>query len=184
MNKKNRSRQKAMTWVSRSEEETFRLARRLARNFRGREVVLLVGELGAGKTVFAKGIAAGLGLKDSASVCSPSFTLLNIYEARFPIFHFDLYRLAERAEIEDLGIEDCLERGVVIVEWAEKIPFPLPAIRVRIRVAEDDRRLITVDQEGDVPPFQPVAGGSERPRSGRPKTRSKPRRVRRVSGQT
>jgi len=121
------------------------LARKLARNFRGQEVVLLIGELGAGKTVFAKGIAAGLGLKDPSLVCSPSFTLLNIYEAKFPVFHFDLYRLSESAEIEDLGIEDCLERGVIIVEWAEKIPFPLAAIRVQIQKLGNDVRIITID---------------------------------------
>jgi tRNA threonylcarbamoyladenosine biosynthesis protein TsaE len=127
-----------------SEEETFELARSYARQFKGREVVLLSGELGAGKTIFAKGIAAGLGMKSWALVCSPSFTIMNIYEARFPIYHFDLYRLEKNADILDLGWEDYLDRGVVIVEWGERIPFDLEAIRVHIKKGKGDKRIIEV----------------------------------------
>lgn len=134
-----------LTEVTRSEQETFRLARRLARNFRGQEVVLLVGALGAGKTVFAKGIASGLGLKNHDQVCSPSFTLLNIYQGKFPIFHFDLYRLDREQDILDLGWEDYLERGVVIVEWGEKVPFELTAIRVLITRGREDERRIRIE---------------------------------------
>lgn len=130
--------------TTRSEKETFLLAKRLARSFLGNEAVFLVGELGAGKTVFAKGIAAGLGLKDTRSVCSPSFTILNIHRARFPIYHFDLYRLENSAEVLDLGWEDYLERGVVVVEWAERITFDYPAIRVNIRKGRGDERKITI----------------------------------------
>jgi tRNA threonylcarbamoyladenosine biosynthesis protein TsaE len=127
-----------------SEEDTFELARAMARRFKGREVVLLSGELGAGKTIFAKGIAAGLGMKSCALVCSPSFTIMNIYEARFPIFHFDLYRLEKNADILDLGWEDYLDRGVVIVEWGERIPFDLAAVRVNIRKGRGDERTVEV----------------------------------------
>ena len=127
-----------------SEEETFRLARALARRFKGQEVVLLRGELGAGKTIFAKGLASGLGMKNWALVCSPSFTIMNIYEARFPIFHFDLYRLEKSADILDLGWEDYLDRGVVIVEWGERIPFLLDAIRVQIKKGKGDERSIEI----------------------------------------
>jgi len=116
----------------------------MARRFKGREVVLLSGELGAGKTIFAKGIAAGLGMKSCALVCSPSFTIMNIYEARFPIFHFDLYRLEKNADILDLGWEDYLDRGVVIVEWGERIPFDLVAIRVHIKKGRGDERTVEV----------------------------------------
>lgn len=130
--------------ITHSEKETFRLARRLARGFQGKEVVLLIGELGAGKTIFAKGIAAGLGLKDVRQVCSPSFTILNIYQAKFPIFHLDLYRLEKSADILDLGWEDYLERGVVVVEWGEKITFDLQAIRVVIEKGRGDDRKIRV----------------------------------------
>jgi len=130
--------------TTQSEEETFDLARKLARPFKGREVVLLSGELGAGKTIFAKGIAAGLGMKNWSPVCSPSFTIMNIYEARFPIFHFDLYRLEKSADILDLGWEDYLDRGVVIVEWGERISFDLEAIRVHINKGRGDERIIEV----------------------------------------
>jgi len=127
-----------------SEEETFELARAIARRFKGKEIVLLSGELGAGKTIFAKGIAAGLGMKSCALVCSPSFTIMNIYHARFPIYHFDLYRLEKSAEILDLGWEDYLDRGVVVVEWGERIPFDLEAIRVHIKKGKGDERIIEV----------------------------------------
>lgn len=135
-----------MDWLvtTHSEKETFQLAKTMARRFRGREVVLLSGELGAGKTIFAKGIAAGLGLKDHNQVCSPSFTIMNIYRSRFLIFHFDLYRLEKSADILDLGWEDYLDSGVVIVEWGERIPFSLEAIRVNMRIGKGDERTIEI----------------------------------------
>ena len=116
----------------------------MARRFKGTEAILLTGELGAGKTVFAKGIAAGLGMRDWARVCSPSFTIMNIYKARHPIYHFDLYRLEKSADILDLGWEDYLGRGVVIVEWGERIPFPLRAIRVEIKISRDNERKLKI----------------------------------------
>jgi len=134
----------AETLTTRSEKKTFELAKQLAESFHGDEVVCLTGELGAGKTVFAKGIASGLGLKDTHQVCSPSYTLLNIYQARVPIYHFDLYRLEGEAEIRDLGFEDYIGAGVVIIEWAEKITFPLEAIQVMIEVGGDDIRTIHI----------------------------------------
>ena len=130
--------------ITRSEEETFLLGKKLARKFRGTEVVLLFGELGAGKTVFARGIASGLGLKDIHQVCSPSYTLVNIYQARYQIFHVDLYRLEKEEEIRDLGWEDFIGQGVVVVEWAEKLGFIPDAIRVSIRIGEKDERKIEI----------------------------------------
>jgi len=100
--------------------------------------------LGAGKTVFAKGIAAGLGLKDVHQVCSPSYILINIYNAKYPIFHIDLYRLGKNAEILDLGWEDYLGQGIIVVEWAEKIKFNLDAIHVTLHIEKKDQRKITV----------------------------------------
>lgn len=120
------------------------MAKKLARTFKGDEVVFLIGELGAGKTVFAKGIAAGLGLKDIHQVCSPTFTLMNVYLARVPIYHFDLYRLAQAAEITDLGFEDYIGEGVVVVEWAEKIDFPIQAVSITIEVGDNEQRIITI----------------------------------------
>lgn len=132
--------------TSASESETFELAKRLAESFQGQEVVFLTGELGAGKTVFAKGIASGLGLEDVNQVCSPSFTLVNIYQAKYPIYHIDLYRLRKNSEIEDLGWEDYFDRGVIIVEWAEKLKMELEAIRISIEVLNDETRKITIKQ--------------------------------------
>jgi tRNA threonylcarbamoyladenosine biosynthesis protein TsaE len=131
-------------YLSQSEEETFQLAHDLAEDFEGNEVVLLFGELGAGKTVFAKGIASGLGLEDYHHVCSPSFTLVNIYQAKYPIYHVDLYRLGTGTEIQDLGWEDYLGQGVVLVEWAEKLTFPLDAIHVTFEVIGENQRKIFV----------------------------------------
>jgi len=133
-----------MIRYSRSPEETQAVARDLAATLRGDETVFLVGELGAGKTVFAKGLAAGLGLEDIHQVCSPTFTLMNVYPARVPIYHFDLYRLAGSDDVTDLGFEDYLGQGVVVVEWAEKIAFPIEAIVVVLAVEPDDRRRIEI----------------------------------------
>jgi len=139
---------KTKQYITNSERETFLLAKKLAASFKGNEVVLLEGELGAGKTIFAKGIAAGLGLKDVHQVCSPSYTLVNIYQAKYPIFHIDLYRLDQDAEILDLGWEDYLDQGVVIVEWAEKITFELDGLRIIIKIEEGDRRKIKISGLG------------------------------------
>jgi tRNA threonylcarbamoyladenosine biosynthesis protein TsaE len=130
--------------ITHSERETFHLAEKLSRDFKGREIILLTGELGAGKTVFAKGLASGLGVRDINQVCSPSYTLINIYQGRYPIYHIDLYRLQEDAEISDLGWEDFLGEAVVVVEWAEKIKFPLDGILVTIEVGQAEDRTISI----------------------------------------
>jgi len=135
---------KSEEYKTQSERETFLLAKSFAEGFKGTEVVLLEGELGAGKTIFAKGIAAGLGLKDVHQVCSPSYTLVNIYQAKYMIFHIDLYRLRKESEISDLGWEDYLGQGIIIVEWAEKIKFNLEAIHVTLIIGENDERKITI----------------------------------------
>jgi len=135
---------RAKVFRTRTAAATFRLAERMARRFKGREVVLLRGGLGAGKTVFAQGLAAGCGVAYAERVCSPTYTLVNVYRGRWPFFHIDLYRLDEGRQVEDLGWEDFLGEGVVVVEWAEKIPFPLEGIRVEIRPGRGDERRILV----------------------------------------
>ncbi len=135
-----------------TEKETFGLAEKLASGFSGEEVVLLSGELGAGKTIFAKGIAAGVGVEDADKVCSPSFTLVNIYQGKWTLFHIDLYRLGNADEIDDLGWEEYLGEGIVIVEWGERLPFAVQAIHVQIEVGPDDERIITVRSDF---PLQP-----------------------------
>jgi len=131
-------------FTSRSEADTLRFASTLSAGFSGREIVLLTGELGAGKTVFTKGMAAGLGFEDINQVNSPSYTLLNIYQARYPIFHWDLYRLTDGGEIDELGWEEFLGQGVMIVEWAEKLGPLAGSIRVTLEILPDESRLITI----------------------------------------
>ncbi len=132
--------------TTRSELETFELARKLALRLKGDEVILLQGELGAGKTVFARGLAAGLGIRDVTDVCSPSFTLINVYQTRFPMYHMDLYRLAYKSDVYDLGWEDFLGQGVIVVEWAERMDYAAPAIKVSILVDDREKRFITITE--------------------------------------
>ena len=131
-------------YLTRSEEDTIAVASSLAKDFTGDEVVLLTGELGAGKTIFAKGVCLGLGLEDISQVCSPSYTLVNIYSARVPIYHLDFYRLGDRTEIADLGWEDYLGEGVIIIEWGERMADNLDCIRVMIDSLSDTERRIRV----------------------------------------
>ena len=139
------------TVFSLSEEETIDVGRTLARGLRGGELVLLEGDLGLGKTVFAKGIAAGLGIA-ADDVTSPSFTLVQEYAGgRLPVFHVDLYRLEEPEELATIGIEEILAGGgVVVVEWGERLPPYLrrDAIRVRFHdIGEGSRRIEIHPQE-------------------------------------
>ena len=129
-------------YFSRTEEETISLGTELSKNFMGDEVVLLSGGLGAGKTVFTKGIATGLEVLDVHQVRSPSFNLINIYQAKYPLYHIDLYRLENKTEIEDLGWEEFLGEGVIIVEWAEKMDFRGEAIRVALETTGSSERNI------------------------------------------
>ncbi len=130
--------------ITSSEKETFALAEQIGQNLKGTEVILLSGALGAGKTIFAKGIAAGLDIDDVNQVCSPSYTLINIYSAKFPLYHIDLYRLENETEIDNLGWEDFLDQGVIVVEWAEKLTYELEAIRIDIEILGDQKRKIRI----------------------------------------
>lgn len=123
-------------------------ARDLARALGPGSVVLLYGELGAGKTVFVRGLGEGLGV-DPEEVSSPTFTLVHEYRGRRTLYHVDLYRV-DAADVDDLGLEE-LAAGdaVVAIEWAERLPRPLPgAICVRLAHAGDDRRTISIDDSG------------------------------------
>jgi len=130
-------------YTTASEKETILAAEKIASEFKGNEVVLLTGDLGAGKTVFTKGIALGLGLKDINLVCSPSYTILNIYKAKFDIYHLDFYRLSKK-ETKQLGWEDYIDCGVIVVEWAEKIDYKGKALRISIKIGEDEERVIRI----------------------------------------
>ncbi len=132
------------TVVTRSEQETVDFARNFAGRLQPGAVVLLVGDLGAGKTTFVRGLALGLGL-DPDVVSSPTFTLIQEYRGHPSLYHVDLYRL-QGAEVNDLGLEE-LAAGdaVVAIEWAEKLTdTPAGAIEVRFADVGDDVRAITV----------------------------------------
>jgi tRNA threonylcarbamoyladenosine biosynthesis protein TsaE len=133
------------TTFSLSEDETYEMGRVLGRGLRGGELILLEGDLGLGKTVFARGVAAGLGARPE-DVSSPSYTLVQEYTGgRKPMFHVDLYRLDDPEDIGTLGLEEILSAGgVVLVEWGEKLPPYLrrEAIAVRFHdVGEGSRRI-------------------------------------------
>lgn len=125
-----------MTFTTESEEETIALGARLAPDLKG--VVLLIGNLGAGKTTLVKGIAGG------TEVTSPTFTLIHDYGS---CFHIDLYRLETEREVEGLGIDELVESGKpVLIEWGERFPrlFPPPVTEIRLEHAGNDDRRITV----------------------------------------
>ena len=119
--------QKALSVVSHSEEETAALAQRIAVFLRPGDTLVLTGQLGAGKTVFVRGLAKGLGI-DEDSVNSPSFTMVNEYPGgKLPLYHFALYRIGDTSELTEIGWYDYLGRdGIVVVEWGEKAEGYLP----------------------------------------------------------
>ena len=130
-----------------SDEETRALGRHLAEVLPPTGVVLLIGDLGAGKTTLTKGIAEGRGAASADEVSSPTFTLIHEYGDPAKIYHVDLYRLDERREAERLGLEELLERpALVLVEWGERFPdlFPENRSEIRIRHLSGDRRAFEV----------------------------------------
>jgi tRNA threonylcarbamoyladenosine biosynthesis protein TsaE len=132
---------------ARTPAATRALGQRLGKRLRARDVVLLSGELGAGKTVFTQGIAEGLGARGQVS--SPSFVLMNEYQGRERLFHVDLYRIAEPEEAEYLGLEDYSEGGVLVVEWPERAPDYLPAEYLLVRIAyAPEGRLLALEPRG------------------------------------
>jgi tRNA threonylcarbamoyladenosine biosynthesis protein TsaE len=126
-----------------SEEETIALGERIARELPRKAVVLLMGNLGAGKTTLTKGIAQGLGAVAADEVSSPTFTLIHEYGER--VYHVDLYRLDIAAEVATLGLDEIFDRdAVVLVEWGERFRDLMPARRIEIRLepeGEDGRRI-------------------------------------------
>ena len=135
-----------MQYFTNSAEETERLGQRLGETLRGGEVVAYLGELGAGKTAFTRGLARGLGI--SMRVTSPTYTIVNEYTGgKLPLFHFDMYRLGSEEELFDIGWEDYLARGgVCAVEWSENVSGAMEdAITVRIEKTSDEGRKITIE---------------------------------------
>ena len=135
-----------MQYLSHSAADTEELGRRLAAVLRSGDVVACRGGLGAGKTAFTRGLAAGLGC--TARVSSPTFTVVNEYDGPLPLFHFDMYRLSGAEELFDIGWEDYLSRGsVCAVEWSEYVrdAFEGSEISVSIEKISDNGRKIEID---------------------------------------
>lgn len=131
-----------------SPEETLAVGRRLAAELKAPALVLLYGELGAGKTTLVKGIVSGLGLAAENEVTSPSFVFVHGFGNHTRLYHVDLYRIEEPTELESLGLDDLLaEEAIVLVEWAERLswPVPAPALRVHLEVVSDQQRRIRVE---------------------------------------
>jgi tRNA threonylcarbamoyladenosine biosynthesis protein TsaE len=133
-------------------EATTAFGRRLGKLLFPGAVVALIGPLGAGKTHLARALAEGLGVRDSRAVSSPTFVLIQEYDARLPIYHFDAYRLRGPAEFFDLGAHEYLEgRGVCLVEWADRVAPCLPPEHLRITAAitGEHARRFTVEGHGE-----------------------------------
>jgi tRNA threonylcarbamoyladenosine biosynthesis protein TsaE len=131
------------TYRTGSEEETIALGENLALDFPARAVVLLIGNLGAGKTTLAKGIVKGLKAGDPEQVSSPTFTLIHEYPVAGSgnprVYHVDLYRLDNPREVSRLGLEELFEKeAIVLIEWGERFPQLMPAGRIEIRIQAGD----------------------------------------------
>jgi tRNA threonylcarbamoyladenosine biosynthesis protein TsaE len=133
-------------YISKSPSDTWDIGEYTGRSVKKGDIIALYGELGVGKTQFAKGIARGIGVKDWLYVVSPSFTLMNNYEgSEFDMCHVDLYRI-EGVEVDALQIEEFLQSGIVIVEWAERATWWNEAIKIEIEVIDETERRITVTE--------------------------------------
>jgi tRNA threonylcarbamoyladenosine biosynthesis protein TsaE len=128
---------------SQSPADTAAIAERLGSLLEAGDVILLQGDLGAGKTCFAQGLARGLGVDDP--VCSPTFVLVGEYAGRLRMYHADLYRLESRAEVDDLDLARSTEEGVLVVEWPERAPESLPHYHLLIRIAHVDETARSLD---------------------------------------
>ena len=138
--------------ISESPEDTFTLGKQIGENVAPGSVLTLVGDLGVGKTVFTQGLAEGLGILDAVN--SPTFTIVQIYEeGRIPLYHFDVYRIGDISEMDEIGYEDYFYGdGVCLIEWANLIEELLPEQYVEIRIEKNlekgfDYREITVTQK-------------------------------------
>lgn len=141
----------SVVWETGSPEETFAVGEKIGREAKPGEVYTLIGDLGVGKTVFTQGVAKGLGIEEHVN--SPTFTIVQIYEGgRLPFYHFDVYRIGDVEEMEEIGYEDCFEgEGICLIEWANLIEEILPQKYRRITIEKDlqksfDYRKITMEE--------------------------------------
>ncbi|MCM8783663.1 MAG: tRNA (adenosine(37)-N6)-threonylcarbamoyltransferase complex ATPase subunit type 1 TsaE [Candidatus Omnitrophica bacterium] len=137
-------------FITKSEAETKKLGENLGKNLISGDVLCLVGELGSGKTVLVKGIARGLGILEEL-INSPSFILIREYSSKLNLYHFDLYRLKTLGEIESLGWEEYLsKKGVLVIEWADKMEEVLPQehLRIEMKIFSEKKRKIKLIPKG------------------------------------
>lgn len=137
----------AVEMLSRSTEETISRGRELASSLRPPLLVLLTGELGAGKTTLAKGIISGLGVAAEEDITSPTFTLIHTFTGRVKVFHVDLYRVSDVHDFDTLGLEDLFaEPAIVLIEWPERMRLRTdwPVLRIALEHVADDVRKITI----------------------------------------
>lgn len=127
----------SIVWESFSPEETFAIGEKLGREANPGEVYTLIGDLGVGKTVFTQGVARGLGITEPVN--SPTFTIVQIYEeGRLPFYHFDVYRIGDVEEMEEIGYQDCFYgEGICLIEWANLIEEILPEHYKEITIEKD-----------------------------------------------
>lgn len=129
--------------------ETFECGIKLGRLLRAGSTVCLFGELGAGKTTFTKGVASALGISER-DITSASFTIIAEYEARLggtpvPFYHIDLYRISDAAELESIGLDECMGKGVSVVEWADRLGGTEDCIAVRFTILDGEGRYISIE---------------------------------------
>ena len=140
-------------WESFGPKETFEIGKALGENAKPGQVYTLIGDLGVGKTVFTQGVGAGLGIREPIN--SPTFTILQVYEeGRIPFYHFDVYRIGDVEEMEEIGYQDCFYgEGICLIEWANLIEEILPENYMEITIEKDlekgfDYRKITMESKG------------------------------------
>lgn len=128
-------------WIeSFSPQDTYELGKRIGETAGAGSVITLIGDLGVGKTVFTQGLAAGLGITEPVN--SPTFTIVQIYEGgRLPFYHFDVYRIGDVSEMDEIGYEDCFYgEGVCLIEWADLISEILPERHTRVTISKDPEK--------------------------------------------
>ena len=135
-------------------EETFEVGRKIGMNAKPGQIYTLTGDLGVGKTVFTQGVAAGLGITEPVN--SPTFTIIQEYEdGRLPFYHFDVYRIGDLEEMEEIGYDDYFfGQGICLIEWAELIGEILPEKRIEVTIEKDlekgfEYRKITIEERGE-----------------------------------
>ena len=140
-----------LMFTTTSPEETFALGRLLGQSLKAGDVICLTGDLGAGKTLFTQGIAAGLDINDP--VTSPTFAIMNVYSGRQDFYHFDLYRLDHPEDLADIGFDEYVGgQGVAVIEWPDRFPEQMPREAVFLEICRsesDGERMIRLDARGE-----------------------------------